>query len=246
MPLDYLRRLTTRERSERANRHLARYLAFVAGAANAGGWMAVRQYTSHMSGVVAGMADDLALGSYGLFLHGAAALLAFLLGAISTTLCIRWARSHALESEYALPLLLEAILLVTFAFTAHAFSGVRVMGIVVLLCFTMGLQNATITKLSDFVIRTTHLTGMVTDTGIAIGRIFYARLTGSAEPITHEIRAIRLLGSLIVLFFIGGVIGAVGFNHVGSLFALPFAAMLVVLAVLPILDDLRRLIEVPA
>lgn len=60
MPLLYLRRLTSRKRTESANRHLARYLAFVAGAANAGGFLAVRQYTSHMSRIVASMADNLA------------------------------------------------------------------------------------------------------------------------------------------------------------------------------------------
>jgi hypothetical protein len=36
MPLFYLRRLTGSKRTDTANRHLARYLAFVAGAANAG------------------------------------------------------------------------------------------------------------------------------------------------------------------------------------------------------------------
>ena len=48
----YLRRLTGKERSERSDRHLARFLTFIAGAANAGGFLAVQQYTSHMSGIV--------------------------------------------------------------------------------------------------------------------------------------------------------------------------------------------------
>src|SRR5271170_5495620 len=112
MPLFYLRRLTGSKRTESANRHLARYLAFVAGAANAGGFLAVRQYTSHMSGIVAAMADDMALGSLRLAFSGFAAVLAFLLGAFLTTLFVRWARERGLESEYALPLLIEAGLLV--------------------------------------------------------------------------------------------------------------------------------------
>ena len=36
---------------------------------------------------------------------------------------------------------------------------------VVLLCFIMGLQNAVITKLSRADIRTTHITGIITDIG---------------------------------------------------------------------------------
>lgn len=243
MPLFYLRRLTGSQRTERSNRHLARYLAFVAGAANAGGFLAVRQYTSHMSGVVSAMADNFAVGSLSLVLRGLAAMLSFLLGAFVTTLGIRWARSRALESEYALPLLGEAGLLVVFGLTGHIFTGGRVMGTVMLLCFTMGLQNAIVTKLSNAVIRTTHLTGMVTDIGIALGRLATLQ---SGEDSQAELTKMRLLASLIAMFFVGGTIGALGFKHVGFLFTLPLAVILVVLAVMPIVDDMRRAVANPA
>ena len=82
MPLFYLRRLTGSKRTESANRHW-QYLAFVAGAANAGGFLAVRQYTSHMSGIVAAMADDVALGSLRLVFSGFAAVASFSAGSIS-------------------------------------------------------------------------------------------------------------------------------------------------------------------
>jgi uncharacterized membrane protein YoaK (UPF0700 family) len=246
MPLFYLRRLTGRDRTERANRHLARYLAFIAGAANAGGWMAVRQYTSHMSGVVSSMADALALGSFQLFRDGLASVAAFFLGAVSTTLCVRWARNRELESEFALPLLAEALLLVIFGFSAHTFAGTRILAVVLLLCFTMGLQNATITKLSDSVIRTTHLTGMITDIGIATGRILFAAFGRTRLSVEPELRAIRLLGSLVLLFFLGGLTGALGFKHVGSLFALPLALVLTLLAAMPVLDDVRRFADADA
>lgn len=243
MPLFYLRRLTGSRRTERSNRHLARYLAFVAGAANAGGFLAVRQYTSHMSGVVSAMADNFALGSLSLVARGLAAVLSFLLGAFVTTLGIRWARSRALESEYALPLLGEAGLLVVFGLTGHIFTGGHVMGTVMLLCFTMGLQNAIVTKLSNAVIRTTHLTGMVTDIGIALGRLATLQ---SDEDSQTELTKMRLLASLIAMFFFGGTIGALGFKHVGFLFTLPLAAILIVLAVMPIVDDMRRAVANPA
>lgn len=243
MPLFYLRRLAGSRRTETANRHLARYLAFVAGAADAGGFLAVRQYTSHMSGVVSAMADNLSLGSLSLVLRGMAAVLAFLLGAFVTTLCIRWARAHSLESEYALPLLAEAALLIVFGLTGRRFVGGRVMGTVMLLCFTMGLQNAIVTKISNAVIRTTHLTGMVTDVGIALGRIASLR---TGEVVETEMAKVRLLASLLVMFFVGGTVGALGFKRVGFLFTLPLAIIPVLLAVMPILDDMRKTIADPA
>jgi uncharacterized membrane protein YoaK (UPF0700 family) len=240
MPLFYLRRLTGSNRTEQANRDLARYLAFVAGAVNAGGFLAVRQYTSHMSGIVAAMADNLVLGSFPLVVSGFAGVVSFLAGAFLTTLCVRWARGKGLESEYALPLIVEAGLLVLFGLTGEVFAGGRVLGTVMLLCFTMGLQNAIITKISHSVIRTTHITGMVTDIGIALGRIVCAPSHGGPAAMQGELGKLRLLSSLIALFFVGGVTGAVGFKHVGFFFTLPLAAVLLLLAAMPVVDDVRR------
>ncbi len=240
MPLAYLHGLTTATRTERANRHVARFLAFIAGAVNAGGFLALRQYTSHMSGIVSAMADDLAIGYLDLALAGLAAVAAFLAGAIVTTLMIRWARRRRMGSRYALPLLLEAALLILFGLRGRVFTGARAFDIVLLLCFTMGLQNAIITKLSHAVIRTTHLTGMVTDSGIALGRILDRLWSRRRTGITRELATLRLLSSLVLLFFVGGVTGALGFKHVGFLFTLPLAAVLILLAAGPILTDLKR------
>ncbi|QHN02406.1 DUF1275 domain-containing protein [Granulicella sp. WH15] len=240
MPLFYLRRLTGTHRTEIANRHLARYLAFVAGAANAGGFLAVRQYTSHMSGIVSAMADNLAAGDLEPVFTGLAAVFSFLMGAFLTTLLIRWARSRSLESEYALPLVLEALLLVLFGFTGRVFAGGRVLGTVMLLCLTMGLQNAIITKLSNAVIRTTHLTGMVTDIGIALGRLAFRAVAQHESSPPPELTTLQLHLSLIAMFFVGGVTGATGFKYAGFFFTLPLAVVLLVLAAMPVIDDLRR------
>ena len=114
MPIHFARRLTGHQRSIDANRHLGVTLAFIAGAINAGGFLAVQQYTSHMTGIVSGMADQLALGNHALVLAGFGAILSFLTGAACTALMVSHARLHRLHSEYALPLLLEAMLLLGF------------------------------------------------------------------------------------------------------------------------------------
>ena len=80
MPISFLRRLTGKVRTVDANRQLGLSLAFVAGAANAGGFLAVNQYTSHMTGIVSAMTDDLALGNVALALAGLGALLSFIAG----------------------------------------------------------------------------------------------------------------------------------------------------------------------
>lgn len=241
MPLFYLRQLTGSKRTQTANRHLARFLAFVAGATNAGGFFAVGQYTSHMSGIISAIADNVAIGAAGAAVKGTFAVCAFFCGALLTTLLIRWGRARGLESQYALPLLVESALLVVFGFAGEIFtSGHLAMSTILLLCFTMGLQNAIITKISDAVIRTTHLTGMVTDAGISVGRITSAWISREHKLPWVEVEKLRLHLSLIGLFVIGGVIGAIGFRRVGYLFTLPLAGIMLVLAVMPVVWDVRR------
>ena len=238
MPLYYLRRLTTKQRTVAGNRHLARYLAFIAGAANAGGLLAVHQYTSHMSGIVSAVAGNVATGSLTLAGDGCAAVASFLFGAFCTTLFVNWGKRRELHSQYALPLVAEAILLLIFGLTGRVFNGGRVLGTVMLLCFTMGIQNAMITKISNSVIRTTHLTGMITDIGISLGRLCFP--IPDSPTVSSEFATLRLLSSLVLLFFLGGVTGASGFTRVGFLFTLPLAAILLVLAIMPVIDDLTE------
>jgi uncharacterized membrane protein YoaK (UPF0700 family) len=244
VPIHYARSLLGPARSPRANRHLGVALAFVAGAINAGGFLAVHRYTSHLTGAISSAADNLALGAWDLALDGLGAVLSFLLGAACTALAVNYGRRRRLASGYALPLLLEAILLLAFGVLGGRLAAVDALFVpatVMLLCFMMGLQNALITKLSQAEIRTTHMTGIVTDIGIELGRMAY----WNRDPVQPKVAAnrarLRLLVSLLLGFFAGAVIGALGFKHLGYLATLPLAGLLCALAIVPAVDDLRRL-----
>ena len=246
MPIPYLRQLTGRERSQRANRHLACFLTFIAGAINAGGFLAVGQYTSHMTGIISSMGDNLALGAIGLLLAGLASLIFFTLGAACCAICVNWGRKRSLQGEYAIPLMLEAALLLLFGLLGgnlenHKWLFVPVT--VLLLCFIMGLQNAIITKISKAEIRTTHMTGMVTDIGIELGKLVYWNSTRHDPKFTvhADLDKLRLLGTLVFLFFSGGLVGALGFKNIGFISTAPLAATLMFLAVVPIADDVRKI-----
>src|SRR5690606_6931651 len=151
-------------------------LAFIAGAVNAGGFLAIQKYTSHMTGIISGIADDLAISEFKVVLAGVVALSCFVAGAATTTIFINWARRQNLHSEYALSLMLEAGLLLLFGVLGanlNRLVEVFVPTTFIVLCFIMGLQNALMTKVSRAEIRTTHMTGIVTDIGIELGRLFY-------------------------------------------------------------------------
>ena len=110
----YLRFLTGRERTREANKHLGLTLAFIAGAVNAGGYLAVSRYTSHMTGVLSAISDNLALSELRLVAGGIASFVAFVAGAATSAVLINWARRQKLQSEYAGALMLEASLLLAF------------------------------------------------------------------------------------------------------------------------------------
>ncbi|ONC33538.1 hypothetical protein AQ916_18765 [Burkholderia pseudomallei] len=246
MPVAYFRRLAGKDRNLDSNRHLGFSLAFVAGAANAGGFLAVKQYTSHMSGIVSAIADQAALGDIALVFAGIASLASFLLGAATSAVLVNWGRRKGLHSRYAFPLLLEALLLLCFGLLGSHLALWRAFFMpvtVVLLCFIMGLQNAIITKLSNAEIRTTHMTGIVTDLGIELGKLFYwnSAHAGPGEPDVYANRQkLRVLGTMLAMFFAGGLAGALGFKHVGYSATIPLAGLLVVLTGVPMLDDLRE------
>ena len=105
------RHLTGQHRTSTTNRRLGLLLAFNAGAVNAGGFLVVRLYTSHMTGFVSMLADNLVLGNTVLVLGAIGALLAFISGAAVTAILVNWARQHRLHSSYALPLLIVALLM---------------------------------------------------------------------------------------------------------------------------------------
>ncbi len=173
-------------------------------------------------------------------------LLAFVAGAITTTLLVNWARQRRMHSEYALSLLLEAVLLLIFGVLGASLAlhtTLLVPATVTLLCFIMGLQNALVTKISNAVVRTTHMTGVITDLGIEIGRLLYwNRRSSPAE--THFVKAdrsrLKLHAALLCCFAGGGLAGALSFQLLSYAATLPIALLLAVLASVPIADDLQQ------
>lgn len=245
MPLLTLQQLAARERTRQRNRQLGALLAFMAGAVNAGGFLAVQRYTSHMTGVVSFIADDLVLGQGLLVLAGVGALLAFVAGAAVTAILINWARRRQMQGEYALSLLLEAALLLVFGLLGanlNELIEVFMPTTVLLLCFIMGLQNAIVTKISQAEIRTTHMTGVITDLGIELGRLLYWNRSHAhgGEPVRANRDRLRILSLILGLFFAGGLAGAWAFKTVGYGAVLPLAAVLAVVALPPLLHDVRE------
>lgn len=218
-------------RSDSGDFRLGLVLAVIAGAANAGGFFALGRYTSHMTGYVSLLADNIAVLNFGVMLVSLCAIAAFILGAATSTALIHWSRLRRRRQKYAWPMAIQGGLMFGFSWAGHLTGPAGMTFALAVLCFAMGMQNATITKISDARIRTTHVTGMVTDIGIELGR--------AASRQRGDRHKLRMLLALVSAFLAGGVIGALGYNSVGFFFSLPLALVLLGLS-LPLLIRYRR------
>lgn len=240
MPINYLASLTAQERSARANLHLGISLAFVAGALNAGGFLAIGQYTSHMTGMLSSAADNLVLGQLPLVVTAILSIISFVLGAASTAIMVNYARRNASGNIYMPALLTESALLLVFGLMGANLQMHELVDLsltAALLCYVMGLQNALVTKISNAEIRTTHVTGLITDIGIELGKLLYWNRVAGVEQgrfVAANRTKLRVHLSLVASFFIGGVAGALGFKHVGYIATIPLAVGLVIMSSAPI------------
>jgi uncharacterized membrane protein YoaK (UPF0700 family) len=230
-------------RTSESNLRLGVLLSFVAGATNAGGFLAVGLYTSHVTGLFSSIADNLILGNILLTLGAVTAVIAFLLGAMTTAMLINWGLRIQLQSAYCLPLLLEAFMLLVFGVFGASIKAISILlapVTVVILCFIMGLQNALITKISKSEFRSTHLTGVVTDLGIELGKLVYINDASMSTKVLANRPKLRALIWQLCSFMLGGLVGALAFKYLGYSMTLALALMAVAPTIDPVMADAKR------
>jgi uncharacterized membrane protein YoaK (UPF0700 family) len=204
------------ERTGRDDRRLAGYLAIIAGMVNSAGFVVLGSFTSHVTGNVGRFADEAAIGNMSVATLAALTVVAFFLGALVTSMAIESGVFGSMSKTSAALLFLEAALVGSFVAAATLHHGGVTASQVMLLSAAMGLQNALVTRLSGAVVRTTHLTGVVTDLGIEAARWFRYWRSGEALRLTvmpapaprPHAPKVALLATIFVAFVSGSACGA--------------------------------------
>ena len=162
-------------RSDRQNRLLAGYLAFIGGFVNSAGFFLIGTFTSHVTGNVGRFINDVVALDFHAALFALTMIVAFFFGAFVASMAVESSLFRQTPYAYAFTLASEAALLVVFILLARLTTKEhpRVQDAeAAILCAAMGMQNSLVTRLSGAVVRTTHLTGVVTDLGIEAARWF--------------------------------------------------------------------------
>lgn len=212
---------------------LAITLAWVAGYTNIVTILTCNTATSHVTGTVAQWGRDVVEGKWRLTIFTSFLLLSFLAGAMMSAACTETGRRRGWESIYVLPVALQAVLLAALAVLVRVIDrgemqlGATLFGITGLASLAMGLQNATITRISGGVIRTTHMTGVFTDLGLETVQFLYwlrdrnrDSLPQPTQALIHSVRGhptarrLALLGSVVGSFALGAGLGAAAFDQV--------------------------------
>ncbi len=171
--------LTAQAHSFTQQARLAVTLAWVAGYTNVVTIVTCAHGTSHVSGTASNLGRDAVTGQWGLAWFAGFLLLTFFAGAVLSGVLTEVGRRRAWESIYVLPMAVETMLLAAFAIGVEVYdpstvnTGPETWWMLGAASMAMGLQNATITRISSGVVRTTHMTGIVTDLGIEIVQFVY-------------------------------------------------------------------------
>lgn len=187
----------------------ATLLALLAGMVNAVGYLSFdHQAVTHMTGTTTLVGVSAVEGNLAALVRFVGVLASFLLGAAASGMIVR-DTSLQLGQRYGVALLVESALLLAAIPLIHDHANVGLW----LVAGASGLQNAMVTTFSGAVVRTTHMTGIVTDLGILLGH----RLRGLA---VDGLRA-RLYLLLFGAFLGGGFAGALAFGiwHARTLLA---------------------------
>lgn len=187
---------------------------FLAGAVNVYAIFILEKTISHHTGSISKAAIALANGNWNLAIDLFSYLILYFIGAFFSGLTT-YKRNRGVRLLHSVYPILFGALIIGGALLQH-----RGEDMLRIMAFGMGLQNGTYIHFNNMQIRTTHMTGYVTDAAVSFGKA----LRGSVE----ERKKALFISYSILMFFIGGFFGAwIQLNHqawaliiIGSLYLL--------------------------
>lgn len=195
-------------------------MAFQAGLLNIGGFMACHRFVSHVTGFATFFGYEISQPDNSHAIGMLIVPLFFLLGAMVSGFLVDIRLKLHKRPKYYLSFGFIFILLL-LVYVGGVTGQFGVFGeplretsdylLLIILCFTCGIQNGSITSVSKSVVRTTHLTGITTDLGIGLARLLSAKKLN--EPMENEKKATMMRIGIIFFFGLGSVVGGLIFSR---------------------------------
>lgn len=183
-----------------------------------GGFLACQRFVTHVTGFATHFGVELAGGALIEALSMAMVPVFFLIGCMASALLIDRRKHLGKKPYYTTTFIFSGLtfLLITFlgqwgllgSFGKSSEASTTFI-LLAALAFLSGVQNSMIGFASGLLVRTTHLTGITTDLGVGIIRMFYPLLKDDQRAYELKMNTLRL--GTIVAFMFGSIIGGVFF-----------------------------------
>lgn len=206
---------------------MALALAAIAGAVDGIGYLLLYHiFTSHMSGNTVAMMLHVASGNWRETWRHLEPIIVFFIGiciGIALTdllIALRVARMFAIVAGFELLLL---IIFLALAHPAHQW-------MVVWPACAMGVQNAMLRRVGHHKVRTTFVTGMLTNTAQGLVETVHALATRSGEA-RQKLADFAFYGGIWLCFACGGILAAfLALSHGSTALLLPIGALAILVA----------------
>ncbi|GAA0874268.1 YoaK family protein [Wandonia haliotis] len=187
------------------NIKLGAMTAFSAGMVNVASLILFFSFTSNVTGHYAILAEEIAKGNWFQVLVVFSWIFCFFAGSFFSNYMIIHGERRSSYITHSIPLILEMICILTVGFYGHFIYSETLMEteiMVAVLLLAMGLQNGLTASISNFSVKTTHLTGLTTDLAAHL-----SMLTKKKYRQNKQVRdKVKLLSFIAAAYLTGGVI----------------------------------------
>lgn len=216
-------------RSHSDNLKLGSLSAFSAGMINIGSLLLFFSFSSNVTGHYAILASEIVKGNVYQTLVVFSWIFLFFMGGFVANLTVIHLNNKNSYVAHSIPIVLEIICLVTVSTYGDNFYKETLFETEILLSillFAMGLQNGLTASISNFSIKTTHLTGTTTDLGI-----LFSMFTKKEFRNNKTLKQRAKLLSSITLFYLSGAIIA-GFTYISLGFKMFYVVSIVLVFII--------------
>lgn len=227
-----------KNRTKKENLQIAVMLSFVAGIVNVVGFLFLRKLTTNVTGHFAFFIYDVTISEYWKGLVYLLYIFSFLIGSFTAGWLIEMANFYKKHNSFVFPTLVECLSLCSVVALNYFFADFPKNASACILLFAMGVQNSFVTKISNSVVRTTHLTGLFTDLGIELSQLMWIKANQHQNQYKKIKSNIKLRLFIIIFFFLGGISGGFLFAKANlQLYSLVIPVIILLMGL--VYDDFR-------
>ncbi len=226
----------TEERTFKSNLLLSSFTAFTAGMTNVAGIMACYTVTANVTGHTAAFAKHMLERNWFEMFIVLMWIFMFMFGAFIAHFLIRSLTHKGPYVAHAFPIIFEALILLSvsvYGMLLFDETETETILITAMLLLSMGVQNSAVSVISGSGIKTSHLTGLLTDLGSDISEWLHPK---TPRPVSLK-RKLQLRFTILFCYIIGALTGGILFLKISFItFSIITAILLLI-----VLYDLSKM-----